>query len=176
MARTVALDQQYFDRIRENDLFYVDKTAFLRTWWKGRDTVTLITRPRRFGKTLMMSTVECFFSTKYADRADLFEGLDVWNDTAMRAEQGTYPVIFLSLADLKPSSLDEMLKIFSTLITLVFNSWEELLLPGMNDKEREIYAAVRPGMDAAAAKGAVKFLCGLLERHFGKKVIILLDE
>ncbi|MCQ2445107.1 MAG: AAA family ATPase, partial [Mailhella sp.] len=116
MARMIFSGVQDFAKLRETDSFYVDKTAFLRDWWLGsndaRSDVTLITRPRRFGKTLMMSTVEHFFSIKYSGRADLFDGLDVWKDEAMRAEQGAYPVIFLSLAELKPSCFEEMLKIF----------------------------------------------------------------
>ena len=64
MARTVGIGLQSFEKIRENNCFYVDKTGFIKEWWENRDDVTLITRPRRFGKTLMMNTVEQFFSVK----------------------------------------------------------------------------------------------------------------
>ncbi|MBQ8162368.1 MAG: AAA family ATPase [Clostridia bacterium] len=72
----------------------------MREWWKREDKVTLIARPRRFGKTLMLSTLKVFFSTKLKDRPDPFEGLDVWNDESMHQEQGSRPVIFLSFASI----------------------------------------------------------------------------
>ena len=92
---------QWFDRIREQNVFYIDKTSFIKDWWESGSDVTLITRPRRFGKTLNMSMIECFFSYKYADRGDLFEGLSIWNEEKYRQLQGTYPVIFLSFANIK---------------------------------------------------------------------------
>lgn len=69
--------------------------------------MTLITRPRRFGKTLNMSMLNCFFSDRYAGRSDLFEGLFVWEDEKYRKLQGTYPVIFLSFADVKQPNYKE---------------------------------------------------------------------
>lgn len=74
MGRTVAIGIQNYDEIVERNYFYIDKTAFIKEWWESGDAVTLITRPRRFGKTLNMSMVEHFFSLKFADRNDLFEG------------------------------------------------------------------------------------------------------
>ena len=74
MARRVAIGIQQFDTLIERKCFYVDKTDFIREWWESGDDVTLITRPRRFGKTLNMSMTEQFFSVDYADRGDLFEG------------------------------------------------------------------------------------------------------
>ena len=104
MARTVGIGLQSFEKIRENNCFYVDKTGFIKEWWENRDDVTLITRPRRFGKTLMMNTVEQFFSVKCAGRSDLFEGLAIWKEEKYRKLQGTYPVISLSFANVKSSS------------------------------------------------------------------------
>lgn len=74
MGRIVAIGIQNYDEIVENNCFYIDKTAFIKEWWDSRDSVTLITRPRRFGKTLNISMTEQFFSLKYAGRSDLFEG------------------------------------------------------------------------------------------------------
>ena len=101
MGRTVAIGIQNFDEIIEKNCFYVDKTNFIREWWESEDSVTLITRPRRFGKTLTMSMVEQFFSVNYAGRGDLFEGLSIWNEEKYRSLQGTYPVISLSFANVK---------------------------------------------------------------------------
>ena len=101
MARTVAIGIQDFEKIREKNVFYIDKTDFIREWWENGDDVTLITRPRRFGKTLNMSMVEHFFSVDYANRGDLFDGLSIWQDEKYRKIQGTYPVISLSFANVK---------------------------------------------------------------------------
>ncbi len=94
MARTVGIGYQNFEQLITNDNFYVDKTLFIKEWWENKDSVTLITRPRRFGKTLTMSMTEQFFSVKYAGRGDLFEGLAIWEEEKYRKLQGTYPVIF----------------------------------------------------------------------------------
>ena len=101
MERVIATGVQDFEKLRVNQRFYVDKTDFISKWWNGGDDVTLITRPRRFGKTLNMSTLNCFFSQKYANRGELFEGLKVWEDADLRAQQGKWPVIFLSFAGIK---------------------------------------------------------------------------
>ena len=80
MAKVISIGNQSFESIRKDNCFYIDKTSFIKEWWDNDDIVTLITRPRRFGKTLNMSMLECFFSNKYKDRGDLFEGLDIWKD------------------------------------------------------------------------------------------------
>ena len=85
MARTVGIGIQSFEEIRKNNCFYVDKTSFIKEWWESCDNTTLITRPRRFGKTLNMSMLECFFSVDYADREDLFEGLSIWEEEKYRS-------------------------------------------------------------------------------------------
>lgn len=104
MAKTVGIGIQSFEKIRENDYFYIDKTDFIREWWESGDDVTLITRPRRFGKTLNMSMLEQFFSVDYANRGALFEGLSIWNSEKYRDLQGTYPVISLSFARVKETN------------------------------------------------------------------------
>lgn len=80
MARTIGIGHQNFSTIQERNYFYVDKTDFIREWWESGDEVTLITRPRRFGKTLAISMVECFFSVNYTGRKDLFEHLSIWKN------------------------------------------------------------------------------------------------
>ncbi len=110
MANTVGIGHQNFEKLRKKNNFYVDKTEFIREWWESDDEVTLITRPRRFGKTLNMSMLEQFFSCEYAGRGELFEGLSVWKDEKYRRLQGTYPVVFLNFADVKYSSFQEAKK------------------------------------------------------------------
>ena len=124
MAKVVSIGNQSFESIREKDNFYVDKTLFIREWWDSDDAVTLITRPRRFGKTLNMNMLECFFSNKYKDRGDLFEGLEIWRDEKYRELQGTYPVIFLSFASIKQVRYDEtVIKIKDELIRIYNEKW-----------------------------------------------------
>ena len=106
MAKVISIGNQSFESMRERDNFYVDKTSFIKEWWENEDIVTLITRPRRFGKTLNMNMLECFFSNKYKDRGDLFEGLDIWKEEKYRKLQGTYPVIFLSFAGIKGNTFE----------------------------------------------------------------------
>ena len=96
MSRTVAIGIQNFEDLIKNNYFYIDKTMFIKEWWESGDETTLITRPRRFGKTLNMSMLECFFSLGYANRGELFEGLAIWQEEKYRALQGAYPVIALS--------------------------------------------------------------------------------
>ena len=80
MPKTVSIGRQDFEAIITNNYFYIDKTSFIKEWWENGDSVTLITRPRRFGKTLNMSMVEQFFSIDYANRDDLFENLNIWKE------------------------------------------------------------------------------------------------
>lgn len=100
----ISIGGQNFEYMRTEKVFYVDKTHFIKEWWEEKDVVTLITRPRRFGKTLNLSMMECFFSAGYAGRDDLFEGLSIWEDESYRKLQGTFPVISISFAGVKAKS------------------------------------------------------------------------
>ena len=177
MAKVVSIGNQSFESIREKDNFYVDKTLFIREWWDSDDAVTLITRPRRFGKTLNMNMLECFFSNKYKDRGDLFEGLEIWNDEKYRELQGTYPVIFLSFASIKQVRYDEtVIKIKDELIR-IYNEYDYIMKSGIyNANEKMQYQSVCVGMSDTVAQEALKNLSNYLSRYYGKKVIILLDE
>ena len=123
----IAVGVQDFETLRINGYFYVDKTKFLREWWESGDSVTLINRPRRFGKTLMMSMTEQFFSVEYAKQTELFKGLAIWEDAAFRKLQGTYPVIFLSFSGVKENSYKEARKKICRLIQLLYRRYAFLL-------------------------------------------------
>lgn len=173
----VGMGEQRFDRIREEDRFYIDKTGFIKEWWDSGSTVTLITRPRRFGKTLNMSMIECFFSNEYADRADLFEGLDIWKDERYRQLQGTYPVIFLSFADVKAGSAEGLRKSYKNIITDVYKKYKHIMDSDVfDDDDRMYFKSVNDTMEDETAVMAIKRLGGYMERRYGRKVIILLDE
>ena len=177
MARTVAIGHQDYETVRKNDYFYIDKTEFIREWWNAGDIVTLITRPRRFGKTLNMSMTEQFFSVKYAGRSDLFEGMDVWKDEKMRILQGTYPVVFLTFAGIKETSYASAREGICRVIEEVYNKCD-FLTEGdiLNAKEKRFYSEVTAKMDDSTAAVALRNLSDYLCRYYGKKTILILDE
>ena len=177
MAKVISIGNQSFESIREKDNFYVDKTNFIKEWWDNDDIVTLITRPRRFGKTLNMSMLECFFSNKYKDRGDLFEGLEIWNDEKYRKLQGTYPVMFLSFAKIKQNTYKSAVKQIKNELINLYNVFDYIMKSDLyNENERLQYKSVRVGMDDETAQDALNNLSNYLSRYYGKKVIILLDE
>ncbi len=177
MPRTVSVGCQDFEKLRVRNNFYVDKTMFIKEWWEAEDEVTLITRPRRFGKTLAMSMLEKFFSVEYAGRSDLFEGLDIWKEDKYRGLQGTYPVIFISFAPVKEGTFPGAQKKIFFLIAELYNRFDFLLDSGiLKEDEKEYYRKVSFDMEANIATDALKALSGFLARYYGKKAIILLDE
>ena len=177
MAKVISIGNQSFESIREKDNFYIDKTNFIREWWDNDDTVTLITRPRRFGKTLNMSMLECFFSNKYKDRGDLFEGLDIWKDEKYRKLQGTYPLIFLSFAKIKQNTYEGAVKQIKNELINLYNAFDYIMKSDLyNENEKLQYKSIRVGMDDETAQEALNNLSNYLSRYYGKKVIILLDE
>lgn len=173
----VNIGEQRFDEIRKQNSFYIDKTEFIKEWWETGSTVTLITRPRRFGKTLNMSMIECFFSNEYAGRSDLFEGLNIWEDEKYRQLQGTYPVIFMSFAAVKTGDITEIKTAVKQIISNVFLRYRDIMKSDIfNDNDREYFNGISSRMDDVTAYTAINSLCIYLEMYYGKKVIILLDE
>lgn len=177
MARTIGIGVQSFEKIRERNYFYIDKTDFIREWWESGDDVTLINRPRRFGKTLNMSMVEMFFSVNYADRGDLFEGLSIWEKEEYRNIQGTYPVISLSFANVKENMYETTRKKICQLLTKQYNKYSFLLDSGLlGQNDIDYFKRVSEDMDDSDASLALYQLSDYLYRYYGKRVIILLDE
>lgn len=127
MDRVISIGRQDFEKMRTRNNFYVDKTHLIKEWWEADDEVTLITLPRRFGKTLNMSMLEQFFSINYAGRNDLFHGLSIWQERKYRQLQGTYPVISLSFADARGTTYEAMLKQLCELLAAEYAKREFLL-------------------------------------------------
>ncbi len=180
--------QNYEDMMR-NHIFYIDKTDFIREWWEYADKVTLITRPRRFGKTLNMSTIECFFSKRYEGRSDLFEGRKIWEDEAMRALQGTYPVIFMSFAGVKSGyvggeseeirlkNIESVKAAVKLILSDIYAKYRTIMKSEkFDDNDRAFFASVNDNMTDKTAQMAIWRLCSYLEIFYGKKAIVLLDE
>lgn len=182
MNKSVAVGIQSFSKIRENNCFFVDKTLFIKDWWESKDDVTLITRPRRFGKTLNMDMLDCFFSIKHKNRSDLFEGLNIWNYEEYRKLQGTYPVIFLSFAKLKNNSFCGMQEKMSDLLESMYIRYSEKICKStkipenMKNKFESIRQRLSKGNDENAITESVNYLSELLSVEYGKKAVILLDE
>ena len=177
MARATGIGNQDFEKIRVNNIFYIDKTAFIREWWESADEVTLITRPRRFGKTLNMSMLEKFFSVHYKGREDLFQGLDVWTEEKYRKLQGTYPVIFLSFANIKETTFPEARRKICKIIQMIYNRWYFLLEgDALNENEKKNFRQLSTDMENDTVSLSLKMLSEYLCHYYGKKVIILLDE
>lgn len=177
MARTVAIGIQTYDKIIENNCFYVDKTAFIEEWWESRDEVTLITRPRRFGKTLTMSMVEQFFSVNYAGRGDLFESQSIWLEEKYRKLQGTYPVISLSFASIKETNYENAKERIFQILQNVYIQHKFLLEKGiLEDFEQEYFRKMMYQMNEVEAVSSIHNLCEYLKRYYGKKTLVLLDE
>ena len=177
MKRKIAIGIQQFYEIREGNYFYVDKTSFIKEWWERGDSVTLIARPRRFGKTLNMSMLENFFSIKYANRGNLFEGLFIWKEKQYRELQGTYPVISLSFANIKEKDYRATkIGIYQILIDLYDK--HRFLLEGdlLSENEKQYFLSINTNMEEVVASFSIHKLSDFLSRYYGKKVIILLDE
>ena len=177
MARTVGIGLQSFEKIRENNYFYIDKTKFIKEWWENGDDVTLITRPRRFGKTLTMSMTEQFFSIKYAGRDDLFQGLFIWEQEKYRRLQGTYPVISLSFANVKEKGYEKVrYRICQILMNVYLQN--RFLLEGdfLEPREKAYFNRISETTNEEDAAMSLHYLSSFLSRYYNKKVIILLDE
>ena len=178
MAKTVGIGIQSFEEVIERNNFYIDKTSFIKEWWESGDSVTLITRPRRFGKTLNMSMLEHFFSIQYANRGDLFEGLSIWEEEKYRKLQGTYPVISLSFARVKERDYDSTKKKICEIIRNLYI--KAIFLKESNvltDADRTYFDRIlSEDVSNSDITSAFYQLSDFMCRYYGKKVIILLDE
>ena len=177
MKKVISIGIQGFSELREQDCFFIDKTNFIKEWWDRKDIVTLITRPRRFGKTLNMSMMECFFSNKYANRADLFEGLSIWEEEKYRKLQGTYPVIFLSFAAVKADNLPDVKEQIKQEIVRLYRRNGYLAESDcLSEEEKREYREISVEMSDARLATSIGVLCEYMSRYYGKNVIVLLDE
>ena len=176
MRKTVGIGLQDFRKIQERNAFYIDKTQFIDEWWKSQDDVTLITRPRRFGKTLTLSMVKEFFSVENKG-SRLFEPYRIWQVSGYRELQGQYPVIMLSFSDIKETSFRQARNKICECLVDLYNQ-NDFLLEGrlLNEREKDYFRRISSRMDDSEATIALRRLCGYLYKYYGEKVILLLDE
>jgi hypothetical protein len=186
MPRKIGTGVQSYSQLREDKCFFIDKTNFIKDWWSAGDEVTLITRPRRFGKTLNMSMLECFFSPEYAGRSDLFEGLSVCNDAEMRKLQGNWPLIFITFAKIKGTTYADFLDQMNDSLFSIYSKYEKLIdnSDRLSKRKKDRFFRFYDIMDQkpdnkvniSVLTQSIAFLSELLSIHYEKKVIILLDE
>lgn len=177
MARTVAIGVQDFGTMVSKHYFYVDKTDFIREWWENGDSVTLLARPRRFGKTLNMSMLEYFFSIDYEGQGHLFEGTKIWEREEYRSLQGTLPVISLSFANVKETTFENTKTRINQIITDLYIKREYLQNGGvLTRRDMQYFDRVSDDMAETDAVIALQKLCDFMQRYYKKKVVILLDE
>ncbi len=177
MPGPISIGIQDYAQLIENNCFYVDKTSFIKSWWDNQDAVTLITRPRRFGKTLTMSMLDYFFSNRYEGKGELFQGLNIWKEEKFRKLQGTYPVIFVTFAGVKGRTYEDAVKGIKLQIVRLFSSYPCLKdLERFDENEKISLTSIREDMDDVHAEYSLNILSALLEKYYGKKVLIFLDE
>lgn len=177
MNQTISIGKQDFVSLRENHYFYIDKTDFIRQWWENADDITLITRPRRFGKTLNMNMLNCFFSRQYENRGDLFKGLSIWTDQRYQRLQGSYPVIFISFADVKQNNYKDAIQKIKNIIVDAYRQHRYLNEEDcFTENEKQQMMEITEKMDDVTAQDALKNLSSYLNLLYGKKVLIFLDE
>ena len=175
MLKTVGLGIQDYEKVIVENAFYVDKTSFIDEWWNSTDDVTLITRPRRFGKTLMLSTVEKFFSIRQENNVDLFKGLKVSQNSEMIMECGKWPVLFVSFAAIKSDNFEGAIVQFNQLFTDIASELS-FLKDSLGEKERAFYDAISDNMAIEMTMKCLNRYASWLSNYYGKKVIILIDE
>ena len=180
MQETLAIGVQNFEKLRQENIFYIDKTNFIKEWWDKGDDVTLIARPRRFGKTLNMSMVEQFFSVMYEGKGELFKGLFIWDEERYRKLQGTYPVISISFANVKEENFVKTRRKICRMIADLYDAYNYLFKNDLISENEKYYIREtieqKEKMDDELVSMSLHRLSQYLYKYYGKKAVILLDE
>lgn len=173
--RPIAIGVSDFRNIIANNCFYVDKTKFIEELVNDMTAVHLITRPRRFGKTLNLSMLKYFYDIeKNTENRKLFDGLYISNSLAM-SEQGKYPVIFLSFKDVKADSSLEMMENIAILMKNLYDKFE-YIREKLNQSNLMEFDEIWLKKDNANLRGALLNLCSYLKEYYNQDVILLIDE
>lgn len=173
--RPIAIGVSDFRNIIANNCFYVDKTKFIEELVNDMTAVHLITRPRRFGKTLNLSMLKYFYDIEgNTENRKLFDGLYISNSLAM-SEQGKYPVIFLSFKDVKADSSLEMMENIAILMKNLYDKFE-YIREKLNQSNLMEFDEIWLKKDNANLRGALLNLCSYLKEYYNQDVILLIDE
>ncbi len=180
LSEKVGIGYQNFVDFRTNNFFYVDKTHFISEWVHKSPRISLITRPRRFGKSLMLSTVRTFFDPQYADHPEYFSKLKVWQDDLCRKLFGTIPVISVSFGGCKGRDYAQSMRGMMSSLNTMYNRHEYLLQSdALTDDDKNEFRRMKSALfdfDGSVVERSINTLCELVYKHYGKRPIILLDE
>ena len=173
--KAIPVGVENFERIIKEDYYYVDKSLLIEDILENRALVTLFTRPRRFGKTLNMSMLKYFFDVENKEEnRKLFEGLKIF-DSKYMSEQGKYPVIFISLKDLRAESWDECLLEIKKIISKVYREFQYITV-NMDEYDKDVYNSIKNRKNDIDLNTSIELLSDFLCEHYSEKVIILIDE
>ena len=171
----VPVGVENFERIIKDGYYYVDKSLLIEKMLENRTPVTLFTRPRRFGKTLNMSMIKYFFDVKNKDEnKTLFENLKI-SDSKYMSEQGKYPVIFISLKDLKADTWEMCRLEIKKVISKLYREFQ-YITDKMDEDDKEIYNSIKNRKNDIDLNTSLELLSDFLCEYYGKKVIVLIDE
>ena len=176
MLKGIPIGREDFRDIRENNLYYIDKTKFIEDILLDGTQVKLFCRPRRFGKTLNMSTLKYFFDIKDKEKnRKLFDGLYIENSPLIK-EQGKYPVIFISMKGISSSNFEDALDKIMDKIISVYEDYS-YILDKLDERSRKRYDAILDGnINRAQLESSLLFLTKLLYKYYNQKVVVLIDE
>ena len=173
--KAIPVGIENFEDIIKDNYYYVDKSMLIEDILVNRAAVTLFTRPRRFGKTLNMSMIKYFFDVRNKDEnRKLFEGLKIFGSEYMR-EQGKYPVIFVSLKDLRADTWEMCLMEIKKLISKIYREFQ-YITEKMNEDDKEIYDSIKNRKNDMDLNTSIELLSEYLFEYYGERVIILIDE
>ena len=173
--KAIPVGIENFEDIIKDNYYYVDKSMLIEDILVNRAAVTLFTRPRRFGKTLNMSMIKYFFDVRNKDEnRKLFEGLKIFGSEYMR-EQGKYPVIFVSLKDLRADTWEMCLLEIKKLISKIYREFQ-YITEKMNEDDKEIYDSIKNRKNDMDLNTSIELLSEYLFEYYGERVIILIDE
>jgi hypothetical protein len=176
MAVSPPLGISDFRLLRQSNATYVDKTGAIADVLRHPAQVLLFPRPRRFGKTLLLSTLQAFVERGSDDREGLFGDLAIWNDPAARQHLGRYPVIFMTFKDVKHSSWDGCLRAVADEIARAFRAHRDVRA-GLTGHAVEIFDSLEAERaDEVRLARSLSFLCEALHGHHGERVVLLIDE
>lgn len=170
------IGREDFKEIRENDFYYVDKTKYIEELLLDGTQVKLFCRPRRFGKTLSMSTLRYFFDIKNGEEnRKLFDGLYISNSPLM-SEQGKYPVIFITMKGVSNSNFKEAFERIADKVSTLYRNYT-FLLEKLDEYEKEKFSSiVSENCNSIQLSSSLRFLTELLYKYYNQKVILLIDE
>ena len=173
--KAIPIGIENFEDIIKDNYYYVDKSMLIEDILVNRAAVTLFTRPRRFGKTLNMSMIKYFFDVRNKDEnRKLFERLKIFGSEYMR-EQGKYPVIFVSLKDLRADTWEMCLLEIKKLISKIYREFQ-YITEKMNEDDKEIYDSIKNRKNDMDLNTSIELLSEYLFEYYGERVIILIDE